>query len=60
MKKEYKAPMMSIVTVEKEFMIINESKEQGYTHPDAKKNGRGFEDDEETPAAPKNFWDDED
>ena len=61
MKKEYKAPMLSIGNVMVEgLMQIPASQQQDNEWANSKKNGRGFEDDEEAaPAAPKNFWDDE-
>ena len=58
MKKEYKTPMLSMVSAKAENQILAGS--QDYTHIDAKKSGRTFEDDEDiAPAAPKKFWDDE-
>lgn len=62
MKKEYKAPLMSIVNVEFEsLMVVPASQQQDNDWGQSKKNGRGFVDDEEeAPAAPKKFWDDED
>lgn len=61
MKKDYKTPMVSKVVIETEYPMMIDS-ENIYEAGDAKKNGRGFVDDEEdvAPATPKNFWDDED
>ncbi|MBR5350813.1 MAG: hypothetical protein IK124_06235 [Prevotella sp.] len=57
MKKEYKAPVLSIVNVEIERPMMSESQGEWV---ESKKNSHGFVDDEEeTPAAPKKFWDDE-
>ena len=57
MKKEYKKPMLSIVCAKAENQILAGS--QDYTHIDAKKSGRIYEDEDAAPAAPKKFWDDE-
>ena len=60
MKKEYKAPVLNIVKMETESPMMEGSKNDN-DWGQSKKNGRGFVDDEEeTPAAPKKFWDDED
>lgn len=61
MKKEYKTPQLSIVNMDVESPMMEGSKNE-YEWGEAKKNGRGFVDDEEdvAPATPKNFWDDED
>jgi hypothetical protein len=61
MKKEYKAPQLSIVNVMVEgLMQVPASQQQDNDWIQSKKNGRGFVDDEEeAPAAPKKFWDDE-
>ena len=58
MKKEYKAPVLSIVNVEIERPMMSESQGEWV---ESKKNGQAFVDDEEeVPAASsKNFWDDE-
>ncbi len=58
MKKEYKAPVLNTVNVEVESLMLSDSKQGEWA--EGKKNGRTFEDEEEvTPATPKNFWDDE-
>ena len=58
MKKEYKAPLLSVVKAELESPIVSDSKQP--TWVESKKSGRTFEDDEDiAPAAPKKFWDDE-
>lgn len=60
MKKEYKAPLLSVVKAEVESPILNNSKNEN-DWGQSKKSGRTFEDDENVaPAAPKKFWDDED
>ena len=61
MKKEYKAPLLSIVNTEVESPLMSESTNP-YDWGQSKKNGRTFVDDEEEApaAAPKKFWDDED
>jgi len=59
MKKEYKAPLLSVVKAEVESPILSDSKNEN-DWGQSKKSGRTFEDDEDiTPAAPKKFWDDE-
>ena len=59
MKKEYKAPLLSVVKAEVESPILNNSKNEN-DWGQSKKSGRTFEDDENVaPAAPKKFWDDE-
>ncbi len=59
MKKEYKAPVLSIVNAEVESPMMGASQQGEWA--EGKKNGRTFVDDEEeAPAAePKKFWDDE-
>ncbi|MBR5351259.1 MAG: hypothetical protein IK124_08520 [Prevotella sp.] len=58
MKKEYKAPLVTVLNADKETPILCHSDFAA----DSKKSGRGFVDDEEeVPATePKKFWDDED
>ena len=57
MKKDYKAPVLSKVSMEVEGPMLKGSQEQW---ANGKKSGRTFEDDEDiAPAAPKKFWDDE-
>lgn len=59
MKKEYKAPVLNMISAKAENQILAGS--QDYEWADGKKSGRTFEDDEDiAPAAPKKFWDDED
>ena len=61
MKKEYMAPSLSIVNVMVEgLMQIPASQQQDNEWANSKKGGRFVDDEEETPAAPKKFWDDED
>ena len=57
MKKEYKAPVLSVINVEVESLMQTESKQGEWA--EGKKSGRTFEDDEAMPATPKKFWDDE-
>ena len=56
MKKEYKTPMLSKVIMEVESHVMVVSK-NGDDWGQSKQNGRVYEDEE--PAAPKKFWDDE-
>ncbi|MBQ3826766.1 MAG: hypothetical protein II812_01250 [Prevotella sp.] len=56
MKKEYKAPVMSKVIMEVESHVMVGSKNDN-DWGQSKENGRVYEDEE--PAAPKKFWDDE-
>ena len=61
MKKEYKAPQLSIVNVMVEgLMQIPASQQQDNEWANSNKGGHFVDDDEEAPAAPKKFWDDED
>ena len=58
MKKEYKAPLLSVINVEVESLMQTDSKQGEWA--EGKKSGRTFEDDEDiVPVAPKKFWDDE-
>ena len=58
MKKEYKAPMLSMINASSECQLLAGSQDNEWAN--GKKSGRTFEDDEEiAPAAPKKFWDDE-
>ena len=60
MKKEYKAPILSMINVEVESLMQTDSKTHDEQWANSKKSGRTFEDDENiAPAAPKKFWDDE-
>ena len=57
MKKEYKAPVLSKVSMEVEDPMLQGSQEQW---ANGKKSGRIYEDEEAAPAAtPKGFGDDE-
>ncbi len=56
MKKEYKAPVLSKVIMEVESHVMVGSKNDN-DWGQSKQNGRVYEDEE--PAAPKKFWDDE-
>ena len=61
MKKEYKAPLLSIVNVEFEsLMVVPGSQQIDDEWANSKKGGHFVDDEEEAPAAPKKFWDDED
>ena len=56
MKKEYKTPMLSKVIMEVESHVMVVSK-NGDDWGQSKQTGRVYDD--EAPAAPKKFWDDE-
>ena len=58
MKKEYKAPRLSLVNVEVESAFLEGSKNT-YDWGQSKKSGRIYDDEDAAPAAPKKFWDDE-
>ena len=60
MKKEYKAPILSVINVQIEsLMQIPQSQQQDNEWANGKVSGRTFDDEEAAPAAPKKFWDDE-
>lgn len=57
MKKEYKAPLLSVINVEVESLMQTDSKQGEWA--EGKKSGRIYDDEDAAPAAPKKFWDDE-
>ena len=58
MKKEYKAPVLTLINIKIEGLMQTISKQGEWA--EGKKSGRIYEDEEAAPAAtPKGFWDDE-